>query len=305
MRRLIIIYNPQSANFERVEKEVLESVRQLRGWTIGKYVVKPEPVSENSRRIARILRDGDLVIVAGGDGTASVGVNGIITSGKKVTLGVLGYGNFNDLAHTLGAKNLDELLQAYKDRKIETMWPLAISINERLWRYSACYLTVGLLADSTKVFDKPATRKKLKKRRRGLVFSIWTLANWYFKTRKHRVFLPKVYLNGRERSYEMTDYLAINSKRVANVMRGSDCYLKKDVFWRSMVNMKSVGALITVMAQSILRRVPGKEVMADVLTFQKPVNVGVQVEGEYHRLKEVEKITIDKAKHGLKVVKVR
>ncbi len=305
MKRLIIVYNPKSTDYKRVEKEVMEPARQLKGWTIGKYVVKPEPVSDNARRIARILRDGDLVIVAGGDGTASVGVNGIMSSGKKVTLGVLGYGNFNDLAHTLGAKNLDELMQAYKDHKIETMWPLTIAINDQLWRYSACYLTVGLLADSTKVFDKPATRQKLKKRRRGLFFSLRTLASWYFKTRKHRVFLPKVYLNGRERSYEMTDYLAINSKRVANVMRGSDCYLKKDVFWRSMVNMKSTSALITMMVQSIFKRVPGKEVMADVLTFQKPVNVGVQVEGEYHRLKEVEKITIDKAKHGLKVVKVR
>lgn len=305
MKRLLIVYNKRSANYSRVQKEVLNVAHQLQGWVVGKYEIKNVPVEQNIAHLAKILQNGDLVVVAGGDGTASVAVNGVMHSHKDVTLGVLGYGNFNDLAHTLGAKSLSKIIDGYQQHQVETIWPLAIAINKQFWRFAPCYFTVGLLATSTEIFEQKETRKKLKKRRHGIPFSIWTLAKWYFRTRKKREFLPKVRLNGHERSHTMTDYLAINSKKVANIMHGSDSYLRQDVFWRSMVNLRSFGSLVVVMVQSILKRFPGQHVISDMLEFEKPVSVGAQIEGEYYQLKAVQSITIDKAKQGLKVIKLR
>ena len=304
MKRLIIVYNAHSANYPRVQTEVIDVARKLQGWTVGKYIVKQMSIEKNAQNLAKILQDGDLVVVAGGDGTASAGVNGILRSQKNVTLGVLGYGNFNDLAHTLGTKSLSEIIQAYEQKQTKILWPLQIAINDRFWRFAACYFTVGLLADSTEVFDEDETREKLKQHQRSVPFSLWTLAKWYFKNRKIREFLPKVRLNGLKRSYEMTDYLAINSKKVAKIMRGSDCYLKSDVFWRSMVNLKSFGSLVVVMLQSIFKRFPGQNIMSDVLDFEKPASVSVQIEGEYQHLRAVRRITVDKAKCSLKVIKL-
>ena len=70
MKRIIIVYNPRSSRYELVKKEVLEKIRGLKGFAIGKYEVKPSNVDENAKELAKILIDGDIVITAGGDGTA-------------------------------------------------------------------------------------------------------------------------------------------------------------------------------------------------------------------------------------------
>lgn len=305
MKRLIIVYNTRSAGYERVRAEVIEKSRELKGWTIGKYIIKQVPVEQNAKNLAKILQDGDLVVVAGGDGTASTAVHGIMSSDKKVVFGVLGYGNFNDLAHTLGAKNLQEIIDAAERKQIAQMWPLAVSLNDQFWRYAACYMTVGLLADSTSVFEQKSTREKMPQQSsRRLMFSLWSLVKWYFCTRKKKIFLPQVSLNGRPCPYSMTDYLAINSKRVANIMKANDCYLSQDVFWRAMFNMKNFGTMAMMMFQSVFKCVPGEKVTSDILEFERPASVSIQIEGEYHHFENIERIMVRKAKKSLTVVKL-
>ena len=104
LKKLVLVYNPQASHHLAVETEVLSVVRNLTDWLVGKYEVGAGGVCENAKRLSEILSDGDLVIVAGGDGTATMAANGVMLSGKDVTLGVLGYGNFNDTARMLRMK---------------------------------------------------------------------------------------------------------------------------------------------------------------------------------------------------------
>ena len=109
MKRLLVVYNPYSSRFKDVECEVLSRVRDLKGYMVGKYEIAKIGVDENVKQIAKIIRDGDLVLSVGGDATAVVAANGIITSGKDATLSVLPYGNFNDLARTLKTRVFDDV----------------------------------------------------------------------------------------------------------------------------------------------------------------------------------------------------
>lgn len=102
MRKLILVYNPSSSHYGGVEEAVLAPARQLKGWMVGKYAIKPTNFDDNVQSLARLMEDGYLVVVAGGDGTASMAINGILRSGKQVVLGVLGFGNFNDIAGCWG-----------------------------------------------------------------------------------------------------------------------------------------------------------------------------------------------------------
>lgn len=201
LKKLIVVYNPRSSKHAAVAKEVLEPARKLSGWLVGKFEVKTLGLHENADDLAKILSDGDLVIAAGGDGTAAMTANAVMRSEKDVTLGVLGYGNFNDLARMLKTKRaveyggeyvggVTEIIERYEAGRIEEIYPLEAVVDGKHWRYAPCYLSLGLFAESTAVFDEPKVREKLKTGKKHMVFSIWTLAKWYFKNRK-REFLPK------------------------------------------------------------------------------------------------------------------
>lgn len=111
MQRIFVIYNKRSSNYVRVKDEFLAKLPKLQSCTIGKYdVSQSSDFDENVTKLSKCLKDGDIAIAAGGDATASVTVNAILKSGKDVTLGVLPYGNFNDLARTLGMLSADEIL---------------------------------------------------------------------------------------------------------------------------------------------------------------------------------------------------
>lgn len=200
LKKLVIVYNPQASHHGAIEREVLAPARKLGGWLVGKYEVKKADFETNARGLARMLRDGDLVIAAGGDGTAAVAANGIMQSGKDVTLGVLGYGDFNDMARMLGAKRaveyggeyiggVSEIVAKFEAGKTKEMYPLKVKVNGKHWRFAPCYFGVGMFAESTGVFDEEKVRKKLQTGKKGLGFSILQLAKWYFRHRREE-FLP-------------------------------------------------------------------------------------------------------------------
>ena len=300
MQRLIIVYNPRSSKFGQVEKDVLNKARELKGWTVGKYEIKPIGVDKNAVALAKILQDGDTVVSAGGDGTSTVTFNAIMAFGGKVKYGVLGYGNFNDLAKTFKAKKLEQILET----KPVEVWPLEAMVDGKHWRYAIGYITMGLFAEATEIFDDKKTRKKLQGGKKTPVFSWKVLAKWYFKNKNKRAFMPEFKLNGVKMPKKTTDYVAINGRSMAGVMKGRAWYLDKKVFQSETAKLGSFCRLFSLMAKSILYKVPGKEVKGDTLEFLEPGEVEIQAEGEYVKLKNVKKIEIRKAEKCLNIVKI-
>lgn len=315
LRKLIIVYNPRSSKAKAIEQEVLKPSRELKGWLLGKYQVKPTDVDDNARGLAKILSDGDLVVAAGGDGTAVIAVNGVMLSGKDVALGALGYGNFNDMARMLGVKRaveyggeyvggVTEIAQSFIDGKVREIYPLEVKVDGEHWRYAPCYVTLGLLAESVAVFDDEKVRKKLRTGKKGLVFSVWNLAKWYFRNRK-RKFLPRGEIEARgvtQKFFEgATDYLAINGSSVAKVMRGGKNYRKAGEFRSGVVKLSGFFGLMWFMLRSAVVRIPGKKTRRDVIRFDEASEVEIHAEGEYQRLAGVKEIVVEKAK-ALKVV---
>lgn len=296
---MMIVYNPRSSGYGRVRREVIEVAYGMRGWMVGKYEVRDTDVDDNARRLAKILVDGDLVVAAGGDGTASIAVNGVLISGRRVRVGVLGYGNFNDLARTFGAKSLGDVVGG----KTEKVWPLEAVVDGRRWRWAVGYFTIGMFAEATEVFDEDEQRKKLQTGRRGAVFSWGIMVGWYFRNRR-REFLPRFRLNGVGVVKNTTDYVAVNGRWMARLMQGRRWYRGK-TFWSEVAGLASFWRLAVLMVRSILWRVPGRVTGGDVLEFVRPATVEIQGEGEYRVLRGVRKIEIRKGEKWLEIVSVR
>ena len=300
MQRLLIIYNENSSQYVHVREEVLSRLPDLKGYIIGKYIIKKTNFEDNVACLAKILKNNDIVISAGGDATAAVSANAIIKSGKDVTLGVLPYGNFNDLARTLGIKKFDDILNKLSHHK--KLYPLDIIVDGKHWRYASCYVTMGMTGEAVEIFDQPKVRKTLQKGRRSSWRSYLGLAKWYFKHRYDKIYLPGLSINGIKQHKKTSDYAAVSGKSMCRVMKGGDDYLKPKVFRSTARPLANFWNLFILMAKSILYRVPGTETTGDILEFEVPATIELQAEGEYKVFKDVKKIEIKKGETCLKVI---
>ncbi|MBR2989314.1 hypothetical protein IKF40_00035 [Candidatus Saccharibacteria bacterium] len=320
-KRLILVYNPRSSKHDLIETEVLVPARKLKGYTLGKFEVAKVPVDENARNLAKILTDGDLVVVAGGDGSATVGLNAIMLAQQAGTtglvLGVTGYGNFNDMARMLGQKKFAEIIADFEDGKTQKLFPLEAMVDGKHFRYAGCYFTLGMFSESTEVFDVPNTRETLKRGNKSVMYSLKTLAGWYFKNHR-KEFLPgdiqmngipmnrkKIRKSGRVNDFpgkHVSDILFVNGKTVAKVMRGGDFWLSPDKYYVALGRLKGLFRLAMFMAKSVFSKLPGHVVRSETrISFSGVNEVEIQAEGEYKKMK-MQELVIKKAKNSITVV---
>lgn len=308
LRRLLLVYNPRSSHHKQIEEEVLGDVRRLRGWMVGKYVVKKASLKENATSLAKIIRDDDLVIVAGGDGTAAMAVNGVLQSGKVATLGVLGYGNFNDVARMVNGQSrpsVADVVAAFESGKIREIFALEVLVNSEHWRFVPAYVTVGLLAEATELMNEKTVRKDLNTGKHGVFYSLMLAVWWYLKN-KRRKFLPSegMKVNGEPVRKGTTDYLAVNGPVLAGLMKGGEWYLKAKGFGSAKERLSGFWRMVSFGLKSVLFGMPLEESQGDVLEFAQAVAVEIQAEGEYERLEDVRRIEVKGTKRALKVVQV-
>lgn len=298
MQRLIIIYNPRSSRFSDVNKEVLDKTRELKGYLIGKYEVEKTNLDDNIVKFSKLIKDGDIIVAAGGDATGIIASNGILKSGKDATLAVLPYGNFNDLSRTLRTSKFEDVLKA----KTGKLYPLEIYVDGKLFRYATCYTTIGMTAEAVKLYNKPVMRRKLKKIFGRYVSSYTELIGWYFKNRHKKQFIPEFKLNGVLKHKKTSDYAALNGRSMARVMKGGEDFKNPKIFRSETDRLTNFWRLFKLMAKSILFRTPGSETKGDVIEFLNPATVEIQTEGEWKKFEDIKKIEIRKGAKCLKVI---
>lgn len=306
-KKLFLVYNPRSSHYARVQAEVLVPARQLNGWMVGKYEIKATSFEDNVKKIAQLLSDGALVIAVGGDGTATMVINAILESGKDVVFAAIGYGNFNDIATMLSATELDDseglikIVKLYEDQQIRVLYPISIDIDEKHWRYAPAYCSIGLMAEATRLVEDAKTRKKLQTGRKGPLFTLRMAVKWYMKNHK-RSFMPAGKLNGRDFSERMTDYLAVNSPMVAEIMKGGDWWRESNNFGSTLRGLGKFWAMVSFGLTSVFKKIPLAKTQRDVLSFERPANIEIQTEGEFAHLENIQEIKIQKAEKALRVI---
>lgn len=304
MKKIILVYNPKASNFAAVEEEVLAEARSLRGYLVGKYKVQKESFAENVLEIVQMIEDGDLVVAAGGDGTASLALNAAVRSEKDVTFAALGYGNFNDMAQMLGEKGLLEIVQKFETGEIREAYLLETKVNDEVWRYAACYVSMGLLAEAATLMEQPKVRQKLgAKGRRPVIFSWWEAVKWYLKNHRKK-FLVAGKMNGRDFDGRMTDYIAVNGPTLAHVMYGAAYWQEEREFGSTLQGLGKFWKMVKFGLRSINKQkgMPLIETTGDIIEFSESLSVGLQVEGEYEKMDDVKKVEVKKSQRAIKVV---
>ena len=298
MKRLLIVYNSRSSRYADVAEEVLRPARELKGYLVGKYEVEKTDLEQNVVKLAGLLQNGDRVVAAGGDATAVIAVNAIMTSGMDVELAVLPYGNFNDLARTLRIKKFADAVEG----KVRKLYPLEILVDGKHVRYATCYVTVGMMAEAVKLYDGKKMRRVLKSWWGRYVGAYWYLAGWYFKNRRKKTFVPEFRLNGALQKGRVSDYVAVNGRSMARVMRGYDDWGRAEIFRHEVGKLTSFWRLAGFMLRSMVVRVPGVETGGDKLELVEPGRIKMQAEGEMIVMDGVRKVEVMKGDKWIKVV---
>ena len=300
MPRLILVYNPNSSNYRRVKKEILnKKIKLFSNYEVGEYNIQKIGFKNNVKNLKEVIKDQDLLLALGGDATAAITANAILESNKDATLSVLPYGNFNDLARTLGTMKFKDLNLKTKSTKL---YPLEIYVDGKFWRYATCYVTIGMTAEAVELFDAPKFRKYMQKGHKSSWRSYIALAKWYFKNRHKKVFLPEFTVNGKSTAKKASDYAAVSGKSMCRVMKGGDDFKKPYIFRSKTFKTVSFPKLFILMARSILHRTPGNDTKGDILEFKEPATVELQAEGEYQIFADVKTIEVKKGNKCLKVV---
>ena len=306
MRRILLVYNPHSTNYCRVRSEILDHPNLFEGYAVAHHTIKKAPYATNLAATAGAIQDGDLVLALGGDATASVCANAILSSRRDATLAVLPYGNFNDLARTLGTMKLRDLSMSMGAESAgASLYPLQIFVNGKFWRYATCYVTIGMTAEAVELFDEPKFRAYMKKGHKSSWRSYLALAKWYFKNRHKKTFIPEFTLNGHATKPGISDYCALSGRSMCRVMKGGDDYKKPKVFRSENCRLTSFPRLFKLMAQAILFRTPGTPTTCDLLEFKNPATIELQAEGEYQVFKDVKTVEVKKGGPALKVIERR
>lgn len=268
MRRIIVIYNPRSSNYDLVKSAVIDKTRNLSGFLVGKYDVLPTDVDDNALKLAKILQDGDLVVAVGGDATASIGMNGCLLSEKDVVFSALSFGNFGDVAHNFGNLEFSEVIERFERKEMREFYPIDVCVDGEHFRYAAGYATVGMMAESVEIFNQEKNRNKMKKKKRTEFSSYRWLAKWYFKNRK-KEFLPN----------QVSDYFAINGKNIAKIMNGGDFGFSQE-FQGGKYRLAGFLSLCLFMIRAIFSHIPGDKKRKDELSFLEKRALTIQMEGE-------------------------
>ena len=325
MKKIIVVYNPRSSRFKEVSREVFEKIRGEKGVLVGKYEIEPTNPRDNAERIAEVVQGGELVIAAGGDGTATIAMNGVILArekyGKEAVFTALPFGNFNDFPRLFGELSIKEAVGKFKEGRGEEFYPIGVKINGReFWNFGV-YFTVGMMAESAGVFDEKKTREKLKTGKTGIFFSARKLFFWYLKN-KRKKFLGRGELRRLDNRGDVvkittltgkeTDYVAMNGGTVARVLRapkgsgGKDYFREEKIFWSGAEKLVGLIRLFRLgCIRGILKnRLPGEETGGDLIKFEKPLTVSLHAEGEEKRVSGVREILVRKLEKPIKVIRI-
>lgn len=309
--RAIVISNPASSRAESVQRKVITPLEQA-NIPFMSWRTKSPNSQDNIADIAELLRDGDRLVIASGDGVANQAANAMLDSRRTdVTIGALPFGGFNDMAATFGGEGtIDPTRMLAHDAATTEAFPLAISANGEHLRFATLYSTLGWTGLAAAVMDSPELRTKIQSSKLKQPRMILEATKLYIDKRNDSA-LPD-FTNSGERRSGITDIAFINGPTMARTISTGKPYYEGSTFSMTELDVSSIlanlrflgtGALNTILRSSM--ELPGAEVTRADIRFSQPASFAIQADGEVTRLTDVRNLDVIKHETPLHVVSLK
>ena len=203
MMKCILLYNPNSGKLSN-RNEIKKIYKILENYGYETEIVNTE-YRGHAQEIVKKLKDVDLLLCAGGDGTLNEVISGNIQRKKPILLGHLPLGSVNDVAHMYGMrsntlKNLTLILNGAQ-KNIDVCL-----INGSPFVYVAC---LGAFVDISY-----ATLRKLKEKYGKMAYVIYGIKQLKQKLHRYNI---KYTVNGTEYNGEFSFIFITNTNHVGGV----------------------------------------------------------------------------------------
>lgn len=164
IKRIVVVFSPtstRSRSYGRLRPQIVDQAH-ARGWNFFEIRLSGTPYFKARQLIELQLRGGDLLLAAGGDGTAQVSFDAIYSSKKDVVFATVPLGNGNDLSHAINKTH--RAVRSILNQSIINFYPLNIIIDNKCEISLATYVTFG----ATTVLVDYLNRESARARRRLL-----------------------------------------------------------------------------------------------------------------------------------------
>lgn len=137
MKKILFIFNP-AAGRGKIKSKLFDIVDTFVRYGYKVQVHPTQKKGDASSIIANEQEHFDLLLCAGGDGTLNEVVSGIISSGKKIPIGLIPAGSMNDVGHSF--KISRNIMNAVKDVIVGKPYSMDIGrFNDRYFIYVAAF----------------------------------------------------------------------------------------------------------------------------------------------------------------------
>ncbi len=263
MKKCVVIYNPNSGKLTN-RNDVKKIYKILENYGYDTEIIYTE-YRGHAKELTKKLKDTDLLLCAGGDGTLNEVISGNIARKKPILLGHLPLGSVNDVAHMYGMsnntiKNIVMLLNGI-EKNIDVCL-----LNNNPFVYVAC---MGAFVDISY-----ATPRKLKERYGKLAYVLYGIKQLGQKMKFQNV---KYTVDGVEYENKFSFIFITNSNRVGG-MNIKDIYddvklddNKFEVLMCDIKNKKDILKSIHYLKRRELNDIPG-------FTYFKTDNIKLEFE---------------------------
>ena len=197
MMKCVLLYNPNSGKLSN-RNEIKKIYKILENYGYETQIIYTE-YRGHAQEIVKKLKDVDLLLCAGGDGTLNEVISGNICRKKPILLGHLPLGSVNDVAHMYGmsgntVRNLALLLNGVQ-KNIDVCL-----LNGNPFVYIAC---LGAFVDISY-----ATPRKLKEKYGKMAYVMYGIKQLKEKLQRYNI---KYTVNGRNYSGEFSFIFITNA----------------------------------------------------------------------------------------------
>ena len=203
MKKCVLIYNPNSGKLSN-RNDVKKIYKILENYDYDTEIIDTE-YRGHAKEITKSLKDVDLLICAGGDGTLNEVISGNIERKDPILLGHLPLGSVNDVAHMYGMssntmKNIVMLLNGV-EKNIDVCL-----LNNNPFVYVAC---MGAFVDISY-----STPRKLKEKYGKLAYVIYGIKQLKEKIELRNI---KYTVDGKTHEGKFSFIFITNSNRVGGM----------------------------------------------------------------------------------------